>query len=672
MHFSALLLALGFAGTLAAAESPAAYEPWPVEAVKVFARIPVQDDGRVKPLLTVAYWTLIELSGKSSLSTVDPEEARQKSDGTPTGREGVPRKLSATAWMMDVLFRPEWAREYPVFLVDDSSAVTAIGAQAKHKKRNYYSYQELLPGRPKLAELAADFEQKAARQERLTALEDQILMLSRKVNTFELLASAFSPAQPSRILNPGFLDADMLKLMDRLQISGLLDHLPKMPVNALLNQMHQDPATLSEDEKVVLSSLRIVYFLSQVATSVTLFPPRSPQESDWISPGGLVSLAVEKGGEERAWAMERIQRLEKLAAAARKPSALAAPLEEFRKTLQAEAEARGEGKGIAKEFKLYHHNILASAKILFLFGFICMLLSWISPYSKPGRFAATAGLWSGLAAMVYLVEGMVLRSQIRGWAPVTNLYETFLFIAAAGFVFGVLFEYFNPKRNRIAVSVGLFIPALCLLLAGQFVKLNPGDTLPPLVAVLRSNFWLTTHVITISLGYSAGMLGALTSHFWIIGKALRIEPHDRNAYRNISRMAYGIVLFSLLFSLVGTILGGIWANYSWGRFWGWDPKENGALMIVLWTLFILHARLGGYVRDVGLHVLNVLLGCIIGFSWFGVNALGVGLHSYGFAAGIWNALYIFWGIEAGVLLLAAWIKLREQPPEHLTPRNAEA
>ena len=228
MHCYALLLALGFAGTLAAAEGPAAYEPWPVEAVKVFARIPVQDDGRVKPLLTVAYWTLIELSGKSSLSTVDPEEARQKPGSTPPGREDVPRKLSATAWLMDVLFRPEWAREYPVFLVDDSSAVTAIGAQAKHKKRNYYSYQELLPGRPKLAELAADFEQKAARQERLTALEDQILMLSRKVNTFELLASAFSPAQPSRILNPGFLDADMLKLMERLQISGLLDHLPKM------------------------------------------------------------------------------------------------------------------------------------------------------------------------------------------------------------------------------------------------------------------------------------------------------------------------------------------------------------------------------------------------------------------------------------------------------------
>lgn len=654
------LFALALAGAVSAGTPPpASYQPWPGEAVDVFGRIPVQDDGRVKPMLTVAHWTLIELHGKSRLATLTPEEIREHPSSMPAGREGVPRKLSATEWLMDVLFRPSQAREYPVFLVDDSNAVTAIGVSAKKKRRNYYSYQELLPGRAKLSELSASFAAKTARQEKLTALEDQIAILDRKVNTFEYLASAFAPAQPGQLVNPAIIDPDMKRLMDRLQISGLLERVPKMPMQAILGQLQQDPAAMSEDDKTVLTSLKIIFFLSRSASALTPFPPRNPGERDWLSPGALITMALEHDGEERRWALERIRRLEKLAHAASQPSQSAGALEEFRAALQAEAEARGEGQGIAKEIRLYQGNVLANAKVLFLAGFIFMLLGWIHPPSKWGRIAATAGLWSGFLALGYLAYGMALRSQIRGWAPVTNLYETFLFISAAGFVFGVLFEYFNPKRNRIAVSMGLFIPALCLLLAGQFVKLNPGDTLPPLVAVLRSNFWLTTHVITISLGYSAGILGALVAHVWIIGKAFGIEPRDRHAYRGITRMVYGIVLFSLLFSLVGTILGGIWANYSWGRFWGWDPKENGALMIVLWTLFILHVRMGGYVKDLGLHVLSVLLGCIIGFSWFGVNALGVGLHSYGFASGIWKALYIFWGIEAAVLLLAAWVKLRD-------------
>lgn len=656
-----LLLALGVAGAAVAAPEEPGYVPWPEDAVEIFARIPVQDDGRVKPLLTVAHWKLIELSGKSKLATATGEEARAHRDGMPPGREGMPRKLSAAAWMLDVLFRPDQAVKYPVFLVDDSSAVKAIGVEAKRKKRDYYSYEDLLPGRAKLADLYSSYSQKASRQEKLTALEDQIMILGGKVNTFEFLATAFAPGQPSRLVNPAFLEPEVQSVAKNLQISGLLERMPDTPLDAIISQIHQDSANLSEDQKIVMSSLKLLFFLSRSATTITLFPPRQEGERDWISPGALIATALEgENKEPRGWALERIKRLERLGAASRDPSTFAGALEEFRASIQAEADARGEAQGIDKEFKLYDQNILANSKVLFLLGFVCMLLSWINPPSKFGRIAATAGLWTGFAGLAYLVHGMTLRSQIRGWAPITNLYETFLFIAASGFVFGVLFEYFNPKRNRIAVSVGLFIAALCLLLSGQFVKLNPGDTLPPLVAVLRSNFWLTTHVITITLGYTAGILGALVAHFWIVGKALGVKPKDRNAYRNISRMTYGVVLFSLLFSLVGTVLGGIWANYSWGRFWGWDPKENGALMIVLWTLLILHARAGGYIRSLGLHVLTILLGCIIAFSWFGVNALGVGLHSYGFASGIWTSLKIFWAIEGAVLLLAVWVKVRER------------
>ena len=116
-------------------------------------------------------------------------------------------------------------------------------------------------------------------------------------------------------------------------------------------------------------------------------------------------------------------------------------------------------------------------------------------------------------------------------------------------------------------------------------------------------------------------------------------------------MIYGIVCFATLFSFVGTVLGGIWADQSWGRFWGWDPKENGALLIVLWNAVILHARWGGLVRDRGIMNLAIFGNIITAFSWFGVNLLGIGLHSYGFTDSGFKYLMFFIGSQAALILL---------------------
>ena len=179
--------------------------------------------------------------------------------------------------------------------------------------------------------------------------------------------------------------------------------------------------------------------------------------------------------------------------------------------------------------------------------------------------------------------------------------------------------------------------------------------MPSLVAVLDTNFWLATHVTAITLGYAAGLLAAAISHVWLLGKMFGFKRGNDAFFRTINRMVYGVLAFALVFSVVGTILGGIWANYSWGRFWGWDPKENGALLICLAQLFILHARLGGYVKAHGVHVLTIFQGGVVAFSWWGVNQLGVGLHSYGFTEGIMRNLVIFWAVEGLVVLASgAW------------------
>jgi ABC-type transport system involved in cytochrome c biogenesis permease subunit len=168
-------------------------------------------------------------------------------------------------------------------------------------------------------------------------------------------------------------------------------------------------------------------------------------------------------------------------------------------------------------------------------------------------------------------------------------------------------------------------------------------------AVLDYNFWLGTHVVTITIGYGATFLAGFLAIIYIF-RGVFTNSLDKPTADALTRMVYGIVCFATLFSLVGTILGGIWADQSWGRFWGWDPKENGALIIVLWNAIILHCRWGGLVKTRGLMALAVFGNIVTSWSWFGVNMLGVGLHSYGFMD---SAFWALIGFVASQLVIIA-------------------
>ena len=161
-----------------------------------------------------------------------------------------------------------------------------------------------------------------------------------------------------------------------------------------------------------------------------------------------------------------------------------------------------------------------------------------------------------------------------------------------------------------------------------------------MLAVLDSNFWLSTHVVAVTTGYAATFLAGFLAIIYVV-RGVLTPSLDRDSADALSRMVYGVVCFATLFSFVGTVLGGIWADQSWGRFWGWDPKENGALIIVLWNALILHARWGGVVKQRGLMCLAIFGNIVTSWSWFGVNMLGIGLHSYGFTAAAFWSLSIF-------------------------------
>ena len=206
---------------------------------------------------------------------------------------------------------------------------------------------------------------------------------------------------------------------------------------------------------------------------------------------------------------------------------------------------------------------------------------------------------------------------------------------------GLIVEFRRKDGLGLLIAV---VPG-CILSFVGFPYAAEGDTLGRLVAVLDSNFWLATHVLTITIGYGAAAIAGLIALSYLYVRLF--NPNDKHLLQSISKNFIGITLLALLFCIVGTILGGIWGDQSWGRFWGWDPKENGALLICLWLLVVLHGKWGKQLKELGLAAMLSLTNITVLLAWFVVNLLSVGLHTYGFTEGA--ALYL--AIACGAILV---------------------
>jgi ABC-type transport system involved in cytochrome c biogenesis permease subunit len=272
------------------------------------------------------------------------------------------------------------------------------------------------------------------------------------------------------------------------------------------------------------------------------------------------------------------------------------------------------------------------AMVLYVFVLLVSLISWLK---WPRTLGTTAIILLGFAFLLHTL-GLLIRMYLQGRPPVTNLYSSALFVGWGSVLLCLFLERFY--KNGIGSVCASTIGFVTLLIAHN-LQLD-GDSLEMLRAVLDTNVWLATHVVMVTLGYSSVGLAGFLGIIYIL-RGLLTTSFSETTAASLSRMMYGVICFATLFSFVGTILGGIWADQSWGRFWGWDPKENGALLIVLWNATILHARWGGLIRERGLAVMSVFGNIVVSLSWFGVNMLGVGLHSYGFMDQAFGTLMAF-------------------------------
>jgi cytochrome c-type biogenesis protein CcsB len=260
------------------------------------------------------------------------------------------------------------------------------------------------------------------------------------------------------------------------------------------------------------------------------------------------------------------------------------------------------------------------------FGFLALLIAHLR---KRGVALRNVGVALAILGLVFHASGIVMRCLIAGRPPVTNMYESIIWVSFAVSFFGITF--FARYRTPAYLLAALPVTLVALLLVHQMPIAMP-SSIDPLVPVLRDNFWLTIHVLTITLSYAAFALAMGFGHI-LLWRYAR-NPSGARADASMHFWLYRVLQLGVLLLAAGTILGGVWANYSWGRFWGWDPKETWALIALLCYITTLHGRLAGWWTEFGLVVASVVCFLAVLMAWYGVNfVLGKGLHSYGFGIG---------------------------------------
>lgn len=299
------------------------------------------------------------------------------------------------------------------------------------------------------------------------------------------------------------------------------------------------------------------------------------------------------------------------------------------------------------------------AWIMYLLASIFFAFSMRFTQSKNWYRAAFLATFTGF--IIHTV-GFTYRCLIAGRPPVSNMYESVIWVALGTVFFGIIFEMIYKKR---IIGLAATVVATICLIAGDSAPAILDQSIKPLEPVLRSNYWLTVHVLTITLSYAAFALsmglGNIGLWYYIRGQ----QNEKSQEIKSLSMFAYRCVQVGVLLLTAGTILGGVWADESWGRFWGWDPKENWALVTDLVYLAVLHGRFTGWLRSFGFLATIVCCFSSVIMAWYGVNFwLGAGLHSYGFGTGG------FGSVSIGVLIQLAYVGLAVIRYKGMKPKKA--
>jgi cytochrome c-type biogenesis protein CcsB len=616
--------------------------------LREFGRLPVLANGRIQPFDSFARNSLLQLRSTGDLPLEE----------VPAWKFWHhPKKLKATEWLLEVMTRPEVADTRPAFLISHSDLLGELKIQDKGIEKSglrYYTFDELRSVGDEILEQGR--KASAVREEERSSFQKQVLKLANAVNLYGRLKYTLQPEGEDNWAG---------------QVKDFWNNLGPARVAARASEEKKE-----FDRDALERIAKPVRLFDQMANfgEGLIIPPHGQGASrdDWKNTGTALMESARSDSIHPAAACYA-----GMATAYRQDNAAEfnRAIDDYKAWLVDHRFDRELNKGRA-EFFYNDIKIFLHATIIYIFAFILggLCLLTITGFPAASESFRRSGFYLICLAGAAHTFGLIFRMILEGRPPVTNLYSSAIFIGWGALVLGLVIE--RIYRLGIGIIVASFAGFVTLLIAHNLAL--GGDTMEMLRAVLDTNFWLATHVVVVTLGYAstffAGLLAIIYIFLGLFTRLLpqKLTPHSAAALsvvagaggglhagikaaknlapevgrleigKALTKMVYAIICFATLFSFTGTVLGGIWADQSWGRFWGWDPKENGALMIVIWNALILHARWGGLVKDRGLMNLAVFGNIATSFSWFGVNMLGIGLHSYGFmdAAFKWLMLFV--------------------------------
>ncbi len=675
---------------------PVVYEEMNLEQ---FGQIPIAYGGRVQPLDSLA---------RSNLRQFRKYEIPVKWDRDAS--EEV--KYSPIRWLADWIYAADGSDEYRIFKIDDPDTVQAL--QLIRRKSHLYSIKELREveaALDKYVSLASVV--KKEDESKLTNFHKKVLKLSRHIQQLEMLRySLGSPASfqledPVDTLSillqarvnaniplaiPGEEENDwsvFSPVMGPEWIKSLSEQYGSNSVEEVAQKMLEDGSIEKMRQLVVTDEMRRA--ISELQGSnvedaddiiEAMLSTEDPQERELTNAlvrslkpriDAAMQLQVDSMRVQLVSELSKIVHVSdgqfdfsknivdapmtKLRDAylAKDATAFNGSVQLHRTQIENAPDVANNLDKVNWEHRLNRISPFYLATAIYIGAFLLSLLSWlfltgahVSP--RMSRYAAAArraAFWLVITGFALHTAGLLMRIYVSGRPPVTNLYGSAVFIGWVGVLMGLVTErmigfcFGSIKSSCVGVTT--------LLVA--FALGAEGDTFSVLQAVLDTQFWLSTHVVTITIGYAgtlvAGMLGIL-----YLATSMFIPKDLTESRKTLAKMVYGVTCLSLIFSFVGTVLGGLWADDSWGRFWGWDPKENGALMIVLVNAILLHGRWAGLIKDRGMAMVAIFGNIVTLWSWFAVNELGIGLHTYGLTEGRMKVVGLTWLAHLGLIVFA--------------------
>jgi len=526
-------------------------------------------------------------------------------------------KESAIQWLAALIFNPIATLDDKIFLINDPDIPQALGISPVQDRR--YSARQLQQN-PHLFETIEQAAEKIPEKERSVA-ENEIIRVYDNLIAYEDLASSMLFAYPEDDFGGvSFIDialkAKSLQLNNPqdVKLAANLMHwsqnyrdLPLTVIPSSNNDQWLSPWDVLADDFGNLPERRLVILWNNLTTDYLQGNQQGFHRNVQIY---LIAIRQQLSHED-------LKKLDKF------------PLEIF-----------------------YEQSSVFTFSIMF---YILAFIFFIVSFSSSKTIWYNLGLLSILAGFLPHLAGLIMRIVIMARPPVSSLYETFIFVSLITVILGLFIEYHN--RQWLGIVTAAISGTALLFIANKYSA--EGDTLKVLIAVLNSNFWLATHVTSITMGYGATCVAGILGHIWLVQAAFK---KDKAVLDKTYKIILGILGVALTLTFLGTNLGGIWADQSWGRFWGWDPKENGALMIVIWTAMLFHAKVASMIGQRGLAVGAVMGMMVVMWAWFGVNLLSVGLHSYGFTSGIAASLIIYAVLELLFLCVTlSFIKWQKSP-----------